>query len=136
LRREFGGTVRGGKVELDDKIGWGALLARLDGKRIRVSLETLDTRRSSQQNRWYFAMVVPFFSEWTGYDKDEAHNVLKSLFLKVEKVLPTGEVIQVPGSTARLTKAEFSEYCERVMRFLAENGVYVPAPGERLEAEL
>lgn len=132
----FGATVQGGRVVFDDANRWRGVLARHEGKRVTVALSRERQQRSLAANRWYWSVVVPIFGEWSGYEKDEAHGVLKSLFLMEDKVLPTGKLIRVPGSTARLSTQEFSAYCERVMRFLAENGVYVPSPGESVEASL
>lgn len=136
LKEHFGGTVKEGVLTLDVPLRWRAVLARHEGRRVTLTVQREQLQRTLAQNRWYWSIVVPVFGDWTGYEKDEAHAVLKSLFLKVEKTLPTGEVLEVPGSTAKLTKEEFSEYCERVARFLAENGVYVPQPGEKVEATL
>jgi len=137
--REFSGTVRKGKVELDDKVGWNALLGRLDGKRVNVSLETHEQRRSSQANRWYWSCVVPLAAEALSVgrtvplSKDQAHYVLKSAFLGVEET-PLGTV---PKSTSKLTKPEFWSYCERIVAHCAsEWGMAVPMPGERYEASL
>lgn len=70
--------------------------------------------RSVEQNRYYWGVVVEAFSQWSGYDKLEAHDVLKGMFL------PEGKT-----STSDLTEAEFAEYLERCIRFLSEKGVPV-----------
>lgn len=132
----FGGTVGGGKVTFDDPLRWKGVLARFEGRRVVLTVRGEQLQRSQQQNKYYWSMVVPIFSEWTGYEKEEAHEVLKGLFLKTRRTLPTGEEIEVSGSSAKLTVAEFKEYVDQVCRWLAGHGVYVPEPGERAEAIL
>lgn len=135
-KEHFGGTAKGGLVTFDDPLRWKAVVARHEGRRVQVTVRREQLARTLAQNRYYWAMVVPIFSDWSGYEKDEAHDVLKALFLKVRKTLPTGEEIEVPGSTAGLTKGQFKEFVDRVARFLADNGCYLPQPGEKVEARL
>lgn len=115
---------------------WTGYVSRLEGKRVGITIQLERINRTLAQNRWWWAMLIPIFSDYTGYDKDEAHAILKAVFLKQEKVLPSGEVVEVSGSTAKLSKKEFSELVEKVCRWLAEQGCYVPQPGEHLEAKL
>jgi hypothetical protein len=136
VRHYFSGVVERGELKLDDPARWRGLIARFEGKRVSLAVTRHRVTRSVAQNKWYWAIVVPIFGEWSGYEKDEAHEVLKALFLRTRKVLPTGEEVEVPGSTAALDTAEFSSYCERVSRFLSGHGVYVPAAGEGVEVVL
>lgn len=139
MAHDFSGTVKGGKVELDDKLGWNALLARLDGKRVRVSVGSVDQRRSSQQNRWYFGVIVPIAAEVLSQgravplSKEQAHYVLASAFLGCEET-PLGPV---PMKTSLLSTAQFATYCERIVAHMAsEWRMHVPMPGEPFEASL
>ena len=132
----FGATVKAGQVQFDDPSRWRAIVARHENRRVTITIRREQQVRSLQANKWYWSCVVPLFSEWSGYEKDEAHEVLKAMFLKTEKVLPTGEVLEIPGSSARLSGEDFRAYCDRVSHFLAEHGLYVPAPGEKIEASL
>lgn len=134
----FGGTVKAGVLTFDDPLRWKATLGKLAGHRVTITVRREQQRRTTNQNAWYWSSVGPLalFSEWTGYEKDEAHDLLKSMFLKVERVLPSGEVVETIGSTASMSIEEFSAYCDRVVRFLAEHGMCVPEPGQRMEASL
>ena len=132
----FGGTVKAGVLTFDDPLRWRATLGKLVGKRVTVTIRREQQRRTTQANAWYWACVVPLFSEWTGYERDEAHTLLKQMFLKVERVLPGGETVESIGSTSQLSIEDFSAYCNRIVRFLAEHGICVPEPGERVEAML
>jgi hypothetical protein len=66
-------------------------------------------QRSGPQNRKYFA-VVKYFSERTGYDHKEAHQLFKDRF-------------NAGRSTADLSVEEFSRYIDEIERWLAEEGL-------------
>lgn len=137
--REFSGVVRGGKVELDDKVGWSAELARLNGKRVRVSLGPVETRRSTDANRRYWGVLVPLAGHLLSRDrllplsKKQVHYVLASAFVGTEES-PLG--VPVPMETHTLNTEQFHIFTTKVEVWLAENGYQVPAPGERLMAEI
>ena len=131
----FVGKVENGKVRLDHVPRWNAAMSILEGQRVEVTIRRERSQRSIAQNNYWWAAVVPLFSEWSGYEKDEAHEVLKALFLTTEKTLPDGETVKVVGSTAKLKTAEFADLVERVARWLAGHGVYLPPPGQTAEEE-
>lgn len=135
-RDYFGGKVEKGVVVMDEPLRWRAVCARHEGRRVQITLKREEQKRSLQANKFYWSCIVPMFSDWSGYDKEESHAVLTGLFLKVERVLPTGEVVDIGGRTSTLTTQEFAAYTERVCRFLAEQGMYVPQPGEIVRAAL
>jgi len=132
----FTGTVTKGRVVFDQPQRWTGVVARFEGKRVEVKVQQERHVRTSQQNRFYWAVVVPIFGEWTGEEKDDAHETLKTIHLMVDTVLPTGELVRKPGSTAKLSTVEFAAYVERVCTWLAQQGVYVPPPGVVHEASL
>lgn len=122
-----------GRLQIKEPATWRALLARLAKRKRRgvtVVLSPERRQRTNQQNRWYWGVVVPALSEWSGYERDEMHELLGRMFLAIERALPNGAVIASRRSTADLSTEEFSEYCERVRRFAAENGLYIPGPNE------
>lgn len=100
-------------------------------------------RRSNQQNRYYWGLVVPMIRKGikelgTDLTHEETHEFLKSRFNKDELVNPgTGEMVEIPLSTTRLTKSEFGEYIENIQRFASEFlGLVIPDPGEQMMIEI
>lgn len=100
------------------------------------------SKRSLSQNSYYWACVVPLVKQGlrdVGYDEirtnEDAHEVLKYMFLKKQiGSKHTGEVIELTGSTAKLTKEMFSEFLENVWKWSAEYlGVVIPSPGEQVK---
>ena len=95
-------------------------------------------KRTSPQNRYYFGLVVPMMQkgfEDLGHElsKQETHEFLKSKFNSVTLVNhDTGETINVPKSTTKLSKSDFGEYIEKIQRFAAEFlNIVIPEAGER-----
>ena len=75
-------------------------------------------------------MVVKLLSEETGYDKDEMHEVLKSMFLRTRYQIK-GIWIDGTKSTTKLSNKEMNDYLEEVKRFATTTlGVYIPDPNE------
>jgi len=106
-------------------------LQKIKGKRALVTVEPERKRRSLPQNAYMWGVVYPCIAEWSGHDVDEIHEAMKALHLPArETALPTGEVLNVPGSTARLDSAEFTDYLGRVKRWASEQGLYIPEPDE------
>ena len=110
-----------------------------DGKHL-LTVKSIK-KRSIQQNAYYWGVVVPLCRKGlfeVGYDEiiydEEAHEVLKYLHLKRPVVSKqTGEVLDISGSTTKLTTAEFNEYIEKVCRWSIEYlDVYIPSPNEPL----
>ena len=104
---------------------------------LSVTVERKSKTRTLAQNARYWKLIVPAFSEWTGYEqfpesaerlglapKDSAHEVLKAMFVPSrEATLPDGTVVTVRPSTARLTVAEFADLQDRAERFLNSQGI-------------
>lgn len=98
-------------------------------------------RRSNKQNAYYHAVVCDMVKDGLrdiGYrdveDAEDAHEVLKSLFLKKKTINHnTGEVLsERDGSTKKLSTTEMQEYIDKCVQFAAEYlGVSIPQPGQQ-----
>lgn len=126
-----------GRIRFDSPGQAAGLLAKLQGERIRVTIDQPPTLRSLAQNRKLWATYSGALSEvkrkykeallggeeHTGHTKDEVHEALKVLYCPEKPVvLPGGEEIMV-RSTKLLTKEEFSAFMERAMAHLAGYGI-------------
>lgn len=115
-------------------------IAKNEGKHIEINLKKARSKRSDQQNKYMWGVVIPYLQDGfknIGYQlsKDEVHQFIKSKFNLIEIVNEqTGDTVQVPLSTTQLTKTEFGEYLEKIFQFSAEFlGVVIPSAGEQLE---
>jgi lipopolysaccharide biosynthesis regulator YciM len=126
----------GGKWE--NTKAWKKQLDSLPDGNYKVTI-VKSNRRSNQQNRYYFGLVVPMIKEAfynMGHDltTGETHEFLKSKFNSKEIVNEqTGEMIELPKSTAGLNKESFSNYIEQIQRFAATFlGINIPDPGQQI----
>jgi hypothetical protein len=109
-----------------------------DGKyRLRISRAG---KRSIMQNGYYWGCVIPaiqsgLYDLGTEADKEEIHEWMKAKFNYAELVNEiTGQYERLPLSTTKLTKLEFCEYIEKIVRFAAEFlNVVIPDPGQSAE---
>ena len=133
MRSVFSGVVRGGKFVPDDPPRFQAQLARLEGRRVHATFKREPSRRTLDQNAYYWGLVVPTIAEWSGHDDEEIHEAMKELFLRPRSVdFPGTETaaVSVSASTAALTIEEFSAYVDRIVRWAGDQGLHVPVAGE------
>jgi hypothetical protein len=100
----------------------------LAGTDVDVIIRRHREQRTDRANRYYFGVVVPLIGEHCGYDKQEMHELLAMRFLRVEDDPITGSPRR--RHTPKTDTKEFAEYVDQCIRFAAELGVYIPAPGE------
>lgn len=108
-------------------------------KQLVVKIEKRGSKRSTQQNRYMWGVVVAEVRLGLlniGYDMtaEEVHFFLKTKFNPVLIPSKDGEAIELPGTTTNLTKTQFAEYIEKIARWSAEYlGIRIPEPNEHLE---
>jgi hypothetical protein len=101
---------------------------------VAVLVEPEYQPRSGQANKYLWAVVYGALAEWSGHETEEIHEAMKARFLFPRMVtMPDGSTTEIAGSTAALNSLEFGEYVDRIIRYAAECGVVVPAPGEIVE---
>lgn len=107
------------------------------GKEIEVTIQKKKRSRSSEQNRYYWGVVVEMIRMGIKdlgdeADAEQVHEFLKDRFLpsreRIDEI--TGELIyRLPASTTALSTIQFSEYVEKCCQFAAEYlGVSIPMP--------
>lgn len=130
------GSVRHGRVQMRNRTAVMAQLARMKDCELVITFTPRRAARSDLQNRWYWGVIVELLSEHTGYTPDEIHEVCKAKFLPKRLAVSdgNGEIkgeFVIGGTTTRLNKHEFGEYCEAIRRWAADDlGVVIPDPDE------
>lgn len=82
--------------------------------------------RSSNENNYYWGVVVEELSQYTGFSPQEVHTLLKNKFLKIVK----GK-LESARSTTELSVYEFEQYLSQVRQWASEElNVYIPTPNE------
>ncbi len=104
------------------------VLKSFHGQDIDVTVMKHRAPMSDRSRRYYFSVIVPLIAEYCGYEKDEMHEALAWKFLRIEDDDLTGAPRR--KHLPALDSPEGAEYLDRCIRFGAELGVYIPAPGE------
>lgn len=108
-----------------------------DGKHL-VTIKDV-RKRSLPQNAYYWGVVAPMVLRGlrdAGFDEvennEDAHEVIKNLFLKKIVVSKqTGDMIEIVGSSAKLSIPEFDEFIDRICKWASEYlGVVIPSPNQ------
>jgi len=102
------------------------------GTHLDIVIRKHKTKRSLEQNAYYWSVVIPILADYFGHDNPESmHEDLKLEFNPVESKIVPGKMIG--GSTTKLSTEEFycgeTSYIERICRWASmEHGVYIPPP--------
>lgn len=102
----------GEKLHLDDSVAFYASLRRMkpeQGEVFVVRVERPEDALTAGQRRYYFGRVLQPFCEYTGYRKDELHEMAKA------DCLPDGKV-----SITQLNHEEMRDFIEAVEQRLRE----------------
>ncbi len=118
------GKVKDGKLKLDAPQNYLVELSRLEGQRIELTIRKERHIRSLSQNSLYWGVIIEILSGNFGYDKEEMHEALKFKFLKKHG---DTDLVTV-GSTAKLSTAEFTNYIDEIIRWVAtEYQIVIPS---------
>lgn len=138
---EYNGSVDSeSKLRVNNRKQFDLDLKRFAGKKVQISIKLDRATRSSQQNRYYFGIVVPLVMQGLielGHDvnKQDTHEFIKANFNYEEIVnKDTGEMFRITKSTARLNKNDFGVMIEKLKVFASEYlNIYIPEPNEDLK---
>ena len=121
----FQGVVNKGVLQVEAR--FYPYLASLEGQKVEIVVRKRRSKRSDQQNRYYWGVVVQILADHCGYSPEEMHEALKEKFLGTQERDEHGLIKM--RSTAVLSKDEFVRYTNEVMRWAAENlTIYIPDP--------
>ena len=103
-----------------------------DGTKLDITIRKHKSKRSNEQNRYYFGVVLPILADHFGHDNTEdMHEDMKLKFNPIESKIEPGKTIG--GTTTKLSTVDFfsaeTSYVERICRWAAtEYGLYIPPP--------
>lgn len=126
----FFGSVKGGKLSLEDPDKFRDYLMGLENKEIALSVKRAEYQRTTPENRYYWGVIVRMVADEMAIIPDEAHDFLKGLFLKVG-VEVGGKRYEIVKSSADLSIGDFEDYCEKCRNWGgSELGIHIPVPNE------
>ena len=127
-------TVIDGKLTLLAPELFKEAVRELNGKDVTLTIER-STKRTSQQNRYYWGGVIPIIQygmQEVGVkmSHEQVHELLKFKFLIQDVVTEDGEILmQTIGSTTKLNTIKFNEYIESIREWAWEYlSIEVPEP--------
>jgi len=103
-----------------------------DGTKIDIIIRKHSSKRTNQQNRYYWGTVIPILAEYFGHDNaEDMHEDLKQKFNPIESKVTPGE--KIGGTTTTMSTIDFfsaeDSYIERICRWASmEYSIYIPPP--------
>ena len=115
-----------------------------EGKQIIIKIEKAKKKRSTQQNRFYYGVIIPIVQNClkeAGHvmTNESTHDLIKLKFLKETLFVneTTGEVIERIKSTTELSTSQFMDLLAEINNFTFEYfGVNLPSPNDDLTLKL
>ena len=117
------------RLEFVNAVRFKQHLLALKGQIVEVTAEKQKRHRTSEQNRYYWGVVLKTIADFCGYfSADELESLHQELR---RKFLPAAGRLELPVSTAKLSTVEMNDYIEKIRAWAARDlGVYVPDPNE------
>lgn len=135
--------VKGWNLYIKDRNLFNEEIKTLDeSKEYIITIKKKQKIRSNRQNRYYFGIVLPLVLRGlrnAGFDvhsKEDAHDIVKCKFLKVDIENDSGEFITSFKSTKEMSTQEFKEFIDNVQYWASEYlNEYIPSPNESQDIE-
>ena len=138
---ELRGTIKDGSLRLNKHDYIKPILKSLEGKELVVNLSVYHTKRTTQQNRWYWGVVIPTIIRYLleesdkEYTKEDIHDYMVTELLRprimtrdvLDRQVITYEVKRVSAMTTK----EFSEFVINIQQHWAERGLVIPDPEQK-----
>ncbi|SRR6185437_6401630 len=139
----FGHIDEAGKFVLHNRHRFEEWARKYPGKEVAIRFERKSVKRSDPQNRYYWGVVIKEISirlrdlgnDWL--TDEDVHDLMKLKFNHEQVIGDGGEVLEIPKSTANLTKTQFLEYVERVRMWAADFlCIDIPDPNTQTQMQL
>jgi len=112
----------------DNPVAYKQRLLNLEGKYVNISPVIYRENRSSNQNAYYWGVVIKMIAEYCGYMPDDYESLSDEL---KRKFLGTKGKLEIAKSSSALNTAEFEEYMSNIRMWASlELGLYIPLPHE------
>jgi len=130
MKRAVGfGEIQNGKLKLRNEETFKEQLARMKGT-VEIIVERTHSKRSLNQNAYYWGVMVKILSDELGYEPDEVHEILKQKFNPQNLKIQDQEIV-IGGSTTKMSTIDFMAYVEQIQRWAASYlHISIPSPNE------
>lgn len=121
----FKAEAKNGKFNLLDRPRFDEWVKSLNGM-YELIVRKPKKPRSTQENNYYWGVIIKIVSDATGAWPDDVHHEFKKQFLRVG-----GSIFPVLKSTTELSTVEAEEFYSKCRMFAAQElGCYIPLPNE------
>jgi hypothetical protein len=135
--------IKGGALFIKNKELYLQELSTLqEDKEYTIVIRVKRKPRSNGQNRYYWGVVVPLVlrglkhAGFNVHSKEDAHDIIKFKFLKINIENDSGEFMESFKSTKEMSTSEFKDFIEHLQIWASEYlNVYIPSPNEKLDIE-
>ena len=101
---------------------------------ILVTISLKKQKRSIEQNGYLWGVVYAMLADEMGLTKDEVHQMMAIMFLKIKEIEVCGVMYAITKSTTKLKTDGMEEYLEKIRRFASmELHILIPLPNETIE---
>lgn len=102
----------------------------------KIEVKRVRKNRSLDQNGWLFGCIYPLLLNalvaegWEFVNVTQVHEFFKDTLCRQKLVnRHTGEIVEIPQSTAEMDTVQFSAYCEKLREYGREFlGIEIPDP--------
>lgn len=97
-----------------------------------VDIKPYRRKRTSDQNRYYWGVVLKIIADETGHEAQDLHEYFLGMIYGWQEYTVLGELRKRPARRSSDMKTdEMSAYWEAIRAWAAQNlGIYIPEPGE------
>lgn len=131
----FQGEVKNGVLHVFEKEQLAEHITSLNGKKVELTVQKRKRKRTTgkphepgNQNGWYWSVILPMSGKELGYDPKEMHETFSQLYAPKVKKEVGNLTVMVPIRTSNMNTEQFAEYCDTIVRTMAEMGVVIPDP--------
>jgi hypothetical protein len=143
MNYEINSEVKNGSLTRNRNLIKDAI-ATFEGNQIVIKIEKSKKKRSTQQNRFYYGVIIPIVQNClkdAGHimTSESTHDLIKLKFLKETLFVneETGEIIERIKSTTELSTSQFMDLLAEINNFTFEYfGVSLPSPNDDLTLKL
>lgn len=127
--------VSQGKIRKRDAITLNEYLGSFIGD-LEIILRPPKKQGTNPQNKYYWGVIINILSQELGYNREEMHDVLKSIhgFKDHKEIVDKDGVVTdiefIRGYSSYTTK-EREDYHETIRRWASDLGINIPEPNER-----
>jgi len=130
MKRIYFGKVNKGVLVVKDKQVFFEELKRLEGKEVEFTISVKTKKKTYNQLKYYWGVIVAIIAKETGNAPDVVHQYLKRTYLsKIINILDDGRMVQL-DSIIKITTKQMSDYLDMIIVGEAEKGIILPYPNE------